>query len=521
MALLLSLTVHLPLVLAMEAWGSPGVAPEEEEERIPLALTLLDVEPTLAELDVDETAEELDELGELKDTGDKAGEEELEPENLASEADALPEELLSPDKSLDLEQAPAPELDPLPQDEEEDPGKLIHVRTEKEVDEGEPDQDTKHIARTNLRAPTETRSPSSAAEDGEYAPDNTGAIGQAGNRSPDTTVAPDQEAARRGEKEAELRAPVEQATAQRREAAIGEEGLGQAGGAKARGPSEGGDREAGKAGEDSTGAGARRPSEKSVGGPSPARLGSTESPPPAPDGWLPMAVRVDPSVGRAPPTLAPSEIETQERNPELEILRARGEEAPETIGDLGSQDHSAEVPEELEMDDAPAVTELESEGDEAPQTSPGWGGDQVLKAKTQASVAGNLVEEGAPSSSPPEVLEQELEVAEQTQVAARLHEHAAYMDELDSAVDRAWREQTPTEVKAMGLQGTVTVRIELDHKGRVVSKKVVRQSGYSELDSLALAAVPPRLPKPPKGLADPTWSYEINLRMNDRWASTP
>lgn len=173
------------------------------------------------------------------------------------------------------------------------------------------------------------------------------------------------------------------------------------------------------------------------------------------------------------------------------------------------------------MDDAPAVTELESEGDEAPQTSPGWGGDQVLKAKTQASVAGNLVEEGAPSSSPPEVLEQELEVAEQTQVAARLHEHAAYMDELDSAVDRAWREQTPTEVKAMGLQGTVTVRIELDHKGRVVSKKVVRQSGYSELDSLALAAVPPRLPKPPKGLADPTWSYEINLRMNDRWASTP
>ena len=145
----------------------------------------------------------------------------------------------------------------------------------------------------------------------------------------------------------------------------------------------------------------------------------------------------------------------------------------------------------------------------------------MLKAKTQASVAGNLVEEGAPSSSPPEVLEQELEVAEQTQVAARLHEHAAYMDELDSAVDRAWREQTPTEVKAMGLQGTVTVRIELDHKGRVVSKKVVRQSGYSELDSLALAAVPPRLPKPPKGLADPTWSYEINLRMNDRWASTP
>ena len=54
-----------------------------------------------------------------------------------------------------------------------------------------------------------------------------------------------------------------------------------------------------------------------------------------------------------------------------------------------------------------------------------------------------------------------------------------------------------------------------------MNKQVVRRSGYPKLDTLALAAVPSRLPKPPKGLADPTWSYEINLRMNDRWASTP
>ncbi len=507
-------------MLAMETWASSELE-QGDEARAPLALTLMDLQPAPAGLSLPQDAEEEEAAGTLQDIGDQAGQEQLEAEKRPSSELDLHNDAQSPEKSLDIERSPEPEPDALPEQEKKDPEKLIHVRTEKELDEGDPGPDTRYIARTNLNAPNDSRSPNSSAENGEYAPDNSGSTGKAGNRSPDTTVAPDQEAARRGEKEAELRAPVEQAIAQQREAAIGKEGLGQAGGAKARGPSEGGDRQAGKAGLDSTGAGARRPSEKSVGGPTPTQLGSTKTLPPAPQGWLPMAVRVDPSVGRAPPTLAPSEIETPDRNPDLEILRAREEKALETIGDLGNQAHSAQVPEDLEMDDAPAVTELETQGEAAPQTSPGWGGEQVLKSKTQASIAGNLIEEGAPSSSPPEVLDQELKLSEHTQVSARAHKNAAYMDVVDKAVDRAWREQTPTEVKAMGLQGTVTVRIELDHKGRVVNKQVVRRSGYSKLDTLALAAVPSRLPKPPKGLADPTWSYEINLRMNDRWASTP
>lgn len=508
------MTVHVPLMLAMEAWGSPP--PQVEEDPV-VELALLQVEPELPELSEDPDA---DADGELRDSSLELGELALEPDLVASLSEEAAAEDLSAEESLDDAQAPSPEEDPLPEEEEEE-GQLIHVRTDREIDEGAPEENTRHIARTNLSTPVETRAPSTAAEDGDYAPSNSGALGQQGNRSPDTTVAPDQEAARRGEKEAELRAPVEQAEAQRREAAIGEEGLGQAGGAKARGPSEGGDSAGGKAGQDSTGAGARRPSERSVGGPSAARLGSTESPDAAPEGWLPMAVRVDPSVGRAPPNLAPSELETPDRAEDLEILQAREEQAPETLGDRGTQDHSAEIPEELEMDDAPAVTELEMDGEEAPQTSPGWGGDQMLKAKTQASVAGELVEDGNPASAPVEVLEQEMELGEQTQVIARKHEDAAYMDLVDTAADRAWREQTPTEFKAMGIQGTVQIRIEIDHRGRVVSKSIVRQSGYSELDAVTLASVPTRFPKPPKGLADPTLPYTLNYTMNDRWASSP
>ena len=57
LALLLSLTVHLPLMLAMETWASSELE-QGDEARAPLALTLMDLKPAPAGLSLPQDAEE-------------------------------------------------------------------------------------------------------------------------------------------------------------------------------------------------------------------------------------------------------------------------------------------------------------------------------------------------------------------------------------------------------------------------------------------------------------------------------
>lgn len=497
--------------------GDPEADASQPEPPIELSFVELP-EPTLP-LDAVEGDEEVD--LDQTDSGLTPGDLETLASVQPAERGHPPDEDTTVDASLDPAQilAEASPEEPAEQDEE-DP-RRINVRSEAPAT-SPPVEPTRHISEVDHRAPVEQRAESISELDGPVTEGSRGAQGQAGNNSPDTTVAPDQEAARRGEKEAELRAPIEQATPLERKAALGEDGLGQAGGAQARGPGKDGDEAGGRQGSDSQGAGARAVSTSSRGGPSEARAGSEESPPPAPEGWLPMAVRVDPSVGRAPPTLAPSELETPERSLDLELVQARGERAPETQGSQGEQDHSAQDPQQVELDDAPAVTELEVDGADTPQTSPGWGGDQVLKTQTQASVQGTQHEEGAPALASVETLEQELEVGPTSAFNARADEHAGYYKQLEEQIDRQWRENTPTELKAMGVQGTVRVRITVDERGRVLSKEVVRHSDYEELEALALNSIPKRVARPPKALANPTFVYSIDLTMKDGgWASNP
>ena len=114
--------------------------------------------------------------------------------------------------------------------------------------------------------------------------------------------------------------------------------------------------------------------------------------------------------------------------------------------------------------------------------------------------------------------EEEVEVADVTAVSARQHPHAEYMDLIEGNIRRAWLEQMPVAYKAQGMQGTTTVRVVVDARGRVLEAEVVRNSGYPELDAVALGAIPKRLPKPPDGAANPTFVHQIDFRQTDRWA---
>jgi len=83
-------------------------------------------------------------------------------------------------------------------------------------------------------------------------------------------------------------------------------------------------------------------------------------------------------------------------------------------------------------------------------------------------------------------------------VDARGTSLGAWAELVDQKVYGRWATlELPMEQRARGLQGEVTVRYHVLASGRVRGVDVVRSSGHPSLDTLAVSAVPARLPRPP------------------------
>ncbi|MCP4803950.1 MAG: TonB family protein [Proteobacteria bacterium] len=390
-----------------------------------------------------------------------------------------------------------------------------HVRLDDAQRTSEVDPNTHRVASRSVVVEEDVRAPVPSLEWGPESPGQVGAPGRIGNAAPTKRSAENADGARR-EDDAEEVNRKKQAKTVRREEEKQADGTDR-GQPTAAGSKSLAERDGGKEGRDLAGEGARKKSIASAGRPAEHIDGSAPSPDKAPDGWEPLALRIDPSEGRPAPSAKASEVEgTVETETQVPVL-AREEKRSRATGDGGEGESRAEVPSFDE--ESPALAELEDEGEPTPESAKAWGGEQLLDPDTEAGATGRVALVGAQATTTPTSVERDVDDGDLTQVSARAHELGPYRDSLEDGIHNRWLELTPLEVRAMGLQGTSVVRFEVDHKGRVVTKTLVKKSGYSQLDQVALASIPTRVERPPKGSADPVFEHTLEFSYTDRWAS--
>ena len=397
--------------------------------------------------------------------------------------------------------------------EEEDDVPTRHVMFDEDVRESDVETKTDRIASKNVAVRKEARALTPILERGPTAPAQLGASGQAGQANPQRSrdLASESGDERRAADDRRAKAP--------RAPVVTSDGRDEAAGAAtAAGATSIAERDGGQEGEDLAGRGARPESKPSAGIESAEIVGQLESPALAPDGWEPFAVRIEPSLGQPAPSMEESSVETERRVEDDMVVQAKAPKKPRETGDAGETEVRSPTPSELE-EPSPAVADADDDGEDSEDLERAWGGEQVVERNDEAGSTGTMALNGQAATTPPLVVERTLAEGATTEVAARLHPHAEYMDQLDDGIHQRWRELTPLEVRAMGLQGTVVVTLEIDARGRVVTKSLVKKSGYSELDELALSSIPNKVKRPPAGAAEPMFVYEMEFRHTDRWAS--
>ncbi len=481
-ALGVSLVVHL-VVLAIPLWPEAGASDQDDIVEL--------VEYGLVELTADGVAE----------LGEDAAPEEPDP---AAGAPTVDEALLAwlPEPPEEVE-PPAPEQ----------PAELEHVQFDETSTESDVAPETNRIASKNVLADRDTRALTPVLERGPTVPAQLGAPGSVGSGSPQKTVEMQTESGRKLASDAEAVARKRAARESSDEVSDGERGAATAAGARSLA-----ERDGGREAKDLEGRGARPESHQSAGRNAARVLGQVESAPLAIDGWEPHAVRVEPSLGQPAPSAEASEIETEDREDDDAVMQARAERRVRETGDDGEVELRTPQPVDHE-EDAPAVADLDDQGEDLEEADRAWGGELVQERSVESGATGSTALTGRTATTSPLVLERTVDDGPVTQAEAMLHPHAHYMDEVRTGIEERWRELTPLEVRAMGLQGTAVVVLEIDGRGRVVTKTLTKRSGHSELDQLALASVPTRVKRPPEGAADPTFVYEMRFIHTDRWAS--
>lgn len=400
------------------------------------------------------------------------------------------------------------------EEEEETPSDAVHVVADA-LAETEELVESHRISTTTMETDEESRVEVPPLEEGPEAPAHSGRSGRVGKEAPQVDKTENSPEARQGER-AQEQAPLPRPTPEQKKAAQGGEGE-QQDPSVAAGPGEQANAAGGQAGEEEDGRGARQPNPSSLGSDTPALDEEAPSTPEAPDGWEPV-VLFDPRLGMPAPDLVKDEDPkiTERHDEETEL--AREAEQPLTRGAEGDAEQRRRASHSVAPSEDFAVAEVDEEGDEKPKTAPGWQGEEVLANTATSSVSGEVELQGTVGSTSLTTPEEEVRVGDTTSVNAIEHPYAEYMAQIEGILRSAWLEQMPVAFTAMGMQGTTTVRLVVDSKGRVVETEVLRQSGYPELDAHALASIPKRLPRPPDGAAEPTFTHTINFRKTDHWA---
>ncbi|MEZ4319208.1 MAG: TonB family protein [Myxococcota bacterium] len=127
--------------------------------------------------------------------------------------------------------------------------------------------------------------------------------------------------------------------------------------------------------------------------------------------------------------------------------------------------------------------------------------------------------DGAPDTSP--TAANARVVRDYVDVSARQDPLGVYMRKVEAVLTDRWMDNDlSVRDRARGIQGDVVVRYTIHANGRIDGVELVRQSGHSELDLLALAAVPDRVPRIPRELNREALHHQVTLRYRNPFIVT-
>ena len=129
----------------------------------------------------------------------------------------------------------------------------------------------------------------------------------------------------------------------------------------------------------------------------------------------------------------------------------------------------------------------------------GWSGIRDQQQAPKRGTVGLVGSTGRSASSPQTVLPDDFPLSNDVAVSAMATELGAYLHDVDVRIAAAWNEtDLPMEDRALGIQGRVTLVLQIRSTGRVSYVHISASSGNSRLDEMARIAIPRRFRAFPK-----------------------
>jgi TonB family protein len=140
--------------------------------------------------------------------------------------------------------------------------------------------------------------------------------------------------------------------------------------------------------------------------------------------------------------------------------------------------------------------------------------DPILASRS----AQRAVESGSSSTTegqtaPLTVADERVRVGAETRLNANATALGKYLAKVDQQIRSAWI--LPLDLRAMGIQGTVEIAFTVNRWGRVSDPRIVRKSGNTALDQVALRAIPSRFPRIPRRLSKKSIQIAYQFRSTD------
>lgn len=239
--------------------------------------------------------------------------------------------------------------------------------------------------------------------------------------------------------------------------------------------------------------------------------------------WNPVVTRVPPQDHPTESLSAPEDgdVPTQdsllgmkqtssERSPVDRVLESEGQKTQKRErGELDGQEEDHATADASEADDGVVAVEEVQERDRVDRMEP-LAEEQELTPPSQDAQVGSqgvAATQGGTSLAAFDAEEGGLAIN------AKKTERGVWITEVDRVVRASWRSQElPMALRGEQLRGDVSVRFAIGGSGRVDDVKVTRSSGNEWLDALAVAAIPKRVPKPPRSLGSEVTLHEIRFR---------
>jgi TonB family protein len=249
----------------------------------------------------------------------------------------------------------------------------------------------------------------------------------------------------------------------------------------------------------------------------------------APATWNPSVYRYQSSQQRGNAIVSPHQPSSPRVDdqpspvPRVDIGQARGPrqdgEAPAAGGTTRSERIDTPVTEPSRKEFTVEVRALGPEELDPVahlQEDLGWEGVVPTPRPVRQGTIGLVGSDGSRSSSPQTVLPEDYPLASDVAVSALGTELGAYLHEVDKRISRAWHEvDLPMEDRALGIQGRVTLTIQVRSTGKVLRLEVTASSGNARLDEMARQAIPRRFKAFPRTLEFEGISHRVTLRYSN------